>query len=100
MNGKTCIVTGSSSGIGKETAVALAAAGARVAIVCRTRDKGERALTDIRRRSGGDVSLFVADLGSKRAVRELAAELIAALPRIDVLVNNAGLILDRRVLTE
>ena len=100
MKGKTCIVTGSSSGIGKETAVALAAAGARVAIVCRTRDKGERALAEIRRRSRGDVSLFVADLGSQRAVRALAAELIAALPRVDVLVNNAGLILDRRVLTE
>jgi retinol dehydrogenase 14 len=100
MKGKTCIVTGTSSGIGKETAVALAAAGARVAIVCRTRDTGEHALAEIRRRSGGDVSLFVADLGSQRAVRALAAQLIAALPRVDVLVNNAGLILDRRVLTE
>src|SRR5262245_6356809 len=100
MKGKTCIVTGASSGIGKETAVALAAAGARVVIVCRTRDKGERALAEVRRRSGGDVSLFVADLGAQRAVRALAAELVAALPRVDVLVNNAGLILDRRALTE
>ncbi len=100
MKGKTCVVTGATAGIGKETAVALAAAGARVAIVCRTRDKGERALAEIRQRSGGDVDLFVADLGSQHAVRALAARLTAALPRVDVLVNNAGLILDQRVLTE
>jgi retinol dehydrogenase 14 len=100
MTGKTCVVTGATAGIGKETAVALAAAGARVAIVCRTRDRGERALAEIRQRSGGDVVLFVADLGSQRAVRVLAARLTAALPRVDVLVNNAGLVLDERVLTE
>ena len=100
MKGKTCVVTGTTAGIGKETAVALAAAGARVAIVCRTRDTGERALAEIRQRSGGDIALFVADLGSQRAVRALAARLTAVLPRIDVLVNNAGLILDQRVLTE
>ena len=100
MKGKICVVTGTTSGIGKETAVALARAGARVAIVCRTQDKGERALAEIRQRSGGDVALFVADLASQRTIRVLAARLSAALPRIDVLVNNAGLILDRRVLTE
>jgi retinol dehydrogenase-14 len=100
MKGKICIVTGASSGIGKETSVALARAGARVAIVCRTEDKGERALTEIRQRSGGDATLFVADFGSQRAVRALSARLTAALPRVDVLVNNAGLIMDQRVLTE
>ena len=100
VHGKTCIVTGASSGIGKETAIALAAAGARVAVVCRTREKGERALAEIGRRApGAAVSLFVADLGSLRAVRGLAAELTAALPRIDVLVNNAGLTLRERVVT-
>jgi retinol dehydrogenase 14 len=100
MKSKICVVTGTTSGIGKETAVALARAGARVAIVSRTQDKGERALAEIRRRSAGDVALFVADLASQRAIRVLAARLSTALPRIDVLVNNAGLILDRRVLTE
>ncbi|HZO40238.1 MAG TPA: SDR family oxidoreductase [Methylomirabilota bacterium] len=100
MKGKTCIVTGTTSGIGKETSVALARAGARVAIVCRTQDRGERALAEIRQRSGGDVTLFVADFASQRAIRALASRLAAALPRVDVLVNNAGLILDRRVLTE
>jgi retinol dehydrogenase 14 len=96
-----CVVTGATSGIGKETAVALAKAGATVAVVCRTRDRGEAALAEIRRRAGHDaVSLFVADLSSQRAIRTVAAELRAALPRIDVLVNNAGLALRDRLVTE
>ena len=74
MKGTTCVVTGASSGIGLETAVALAKAGARVAAVCRLPEKGARAVEDIRRRSGsGEVILFVADLSSQRAVRALAA---------------------------
>ena len=85
----TCIVTGASSGIGKETAVALAQAGAHVAIVCRTQESGERTVCEIRDRAQNSaVSLFVADLASLGAIRGLAAELDAALPRIDVLVNN------------
>jgi len=101
MRGKTCVVTGASSGIGLETAVALAQAGARVAIVCRTAEKGEHAVKEIKRRSQSpDVLFFVADLSSQRAVRALAAQLAAGFPRLDVLVNNAGLMLAERVLTE
>jgi NAD(P)-dependent dehydrogenase (short-subunit alcohol dehydrogenase family) len=97
---KTCIVTGASSGIGKETAVALAQAGAHVAVVCRTREKGERTIAEIGRRSQSSaVSLFVADLASLRAVRDLAVQIDDALPRVDVLVNNAGLALRERVAT-
>jgi NAD(P)-dependent dehydrogenase (short-subunit alcohol dehydrogenase family) len=100
MNDKICIVTGANSGIGKETAAALAEQGATVAIVCRDRAKGERAVADVVRRSKNDrVSLFVADLSSHASVREVAAEPDAALPRVDVLVNNAGLIMGERVLT-
>lgn len=96
-----CVVTGATSGIGKETAVALAKGGATVAVVCRTRDRGEPALAEIRRRSGNAaVSLFVADLSSLQAIRAVAAALQAALPRIDVLVNNAGLALRDRIVTE
>jgi NAD(P)-dependent dehydrogenase (short-subunit alcohol dehydrogenase family) len=101
MTGKVCVVTGASSGIGLETAVALARAGAHVAAVCRLPEKGERAVTEIRRRSRSpNVVLFVADLSSQRAVRALAAQLLAAFPRLDVLVNNAGVIMGDRVLTE
>jgi NAD(P)-dependent dehydrogenase (short-subunit alcohol dehydrogenase family) len=95
-----CVVTGATSGIGKETAVALAKAGATVAVVCRTRERGERALAEITRRSGSAaVSLFIADLSSRQAVKAVAAKLHVALPRLDVLVNNAGLALRDRIVT-
>ena len=101
MKGKTCVVTGANSGIGLETAVALAEAGARVAVVCRTPSKSEHAVSEIQRRSpGSDVLPFAADLSSQRETRALAAELAGALPRLNVLVNNAGLMLRERVLTE
>ena len=101
MTTKACVVTGASSGIGLETAVALAGAGARVAVVCRTPEKSEQAAGEIRRRSpGADVLPFAADLSSQRAVRTVAAQLAAALPRLNVLVNNAGLMLRERALTE
>ncbi len=85
------VVTGASNGIGLQTAVGLARLGASVALVARDRAKGEAALAAAREASaGGTPSLFLADLGSLAEVRRLAGELAAALPRIDVLVNNAG----------
>ena len=97
MNGKTVIVTGGNSGIGLETAVELAAQGARVIITARDPERGKAALDDIKTRSGRDqVELVVFDLASMASVREGAAELLARCPRIDVLVNNAGLVLSER----
>jgi NAD(P)-dependent dehydrogenase (short-subunit alcohol dehydrogenase family) len=92
--GKTAVVTGASSGIGLPTAVGLARLGASVALVARDRAKGEAALAAVRQASppGAAPRLFLADLGSLAQVRRLAQELLAALPRIDVLVNNAGAI--------
>jgi retinol dehydrogenase 14 len=101
MRGKTCVVTGANSGIGLETAVALAQAGARVAVVCRTAEKSEQTVSEIKRRSpAADVLPFAADLSSQREVRTVAARIAGALPRLSVLVNNAGLMLRERVLTE
>lgn len=89
--GKHVVVTGASNGIGLETALGLARLGASVALVARDRAKGEAALVAVREASaGGTPSLFLADLGSLGQVRRLAGELAGALPRIDVLVNNAG----------
>ncbi len=91
--GKTAVVTGASSGIGLHTAVGLARLGASVALVARDRTKGDAALAEVRAASaGGTASLFLADLGSRAEVRRLAGELLSAVPRLDVLVNNAGAI--------
>ena len=99
MTGKTVVVTGANSGIGLETALALARAGARTVITARDRARGEAALSDISRRAPSDhVELALFDLGSMASVRAGAADLLARCERIDVLVNNAGLVLsDRRV---
>lgn len=80
------VVTGASSGIGKETARELARRDHRVAIVCRNPAKGKETLAEL----DGDVDLFLADLSELAQVRKLADDLHAAYDHIDVLVNNAG----------
>jgi NAD(P)-dependent dehydrogenase (short-subunit alcohol dehydrogenase family) len=101
MTGKTVIITGANSGIGLETAVGLAQAGAKTVITARDRARGEAAVTDIRARSGNDeVELVLFDLGSIASVREGAAAILARTDRIDVLVNNAGVVLSDRRVTE
>ena len=101
MTGKTVVVTGGNSGIGLETAVALAKAGAKTLITARAPARGEVAAADIRARSGNDdIDLVVFDLGSIAAIRAGAASILARCDRIDVLVNNAGLVLSQRRETE
>ena len=91
MTGRTCVVTGANSGIGKETALALAKMGARVVLVCRNQQKGEAALEDIRREApSATLDLMIADMSSFASVRALAAQIREKYPRLDVLINNAG----------
>lgn len=90
MSGRTVLVTGATSGIGRATAVGLAATGAHVAITGRHRGRVEDAAAEIRAAGGGQVDVFVADLSSQAQVRRLAVEVLGCLPRIDVLVNNVG----------
>ena len=97
MKGKVCVVTGANSGIGKATAQGLAAAGATVVMVCRDAARGAAAQQEIRTASGNQaVELYQADLASLADVRRLAAKLVADHPRIDVLINNAGVMLEKR----
>lgn len=98
MAGQTCIVTGASSGIGQAASIALAGLGATVVLVCRDRVRGETALAQVAAAGGGQPSLELADLSSMDQVRELAGRL-AGRPAIDVLVNNAGLVIANRQLT-
>jgi retinol dehydrogenase 14 len=90
MAGRTVLVTGGTAGIGKATALGLAAMGAHLAITGRDRGRAEDAAREIRAAGGGQVDVFVADLSAQSEVRRLADEALQRLPRIDVLVNNAG----------
>lgn len=91
MTGKTVLVTGGTSGIGKATAVRLAAMGARVGITGRDPARTIRAAADIATESGNPaVDAFPADMSSQVAVRQLAADVLAAYRRLDVLINNVG----------
>jgi retinol dehydrogenase 14 len=99
MAGRTVLVTGGTAGIGRATALGLAAMGARLAIVGRDREGTEGAAGELRGAGGGRVEVFVADLSSQAQVRRLAAEVLQHLPRIDVLVNNVGGYWDTRHVT-
>jgi retinol dehydrogenase-14 len=90
MTGKTVLVTGATSGIGRATALALAELGARVAITGRDLDRTEAAARQIRAAGAGRVEVFVADLSSQVEVRRMAGEVLERLDRLDVLVNNVG----------
>jgi NAD(P)-dependent dehydrogenase (short-subunit alcohol dehydrogenase family) len=100
MTGKVVAITGANAGIGKATAVALARMGATVAMTARDPDRGARALADVRAESGSDaVELVALDLADLASVRACAAELCDRYDRLDVLVDNAGLVMARRTLT-
>lgn len=95
--GRLILVTGASSGIGLEIARTLARLGARVILVCRDRSRAESSLRAVSEtRTGAAPELFLADLSSRSEVRCLAERLRAVLPRLDVLVNNAGVCRARR----
>ena len=90
MAGRTVLVTGGTGGIGRATAVGLAGMGAHVAVTGRSRTRAQDAAREIQASGGGKVDVFVADLSSQAQVRRLAEQVLRALPRIDVLINNVG----------
>ena len=91
VQGKVCLVTGATSGIGKMTARALAQKGARVVVVSRNRERCANTVTEIRARTGNDrVDYLAADLSSLEHVRRLVANFKERYDRLHVLVNNAG----------
>jgi NAD(P)-dependent dehydrogenase (short-subunit alcohol dehydrogenase family) len=100
MDGKVCLVTGANSGIGYVTARELARMGARVVMVCRSRERGDAALKRIVSETGsGSVELMIADLSSQHEVRRLAADFRSTHDSLHVLVNNAALWPTKRVVT-
>ncbi|XP_072051367.1 retinol dehydrogenase 12-like [Amphiura filiformis] len=93
LHGKAAIITGGNSGIGKETAIDLARRGARVIIACRNPVKAEEAVKEIQRRSGSSHVVYRhLDLSDQGSVRRFAEEFLKEEPRLDYLINNAGIL--------
>lgn len=89
--GKTCVVSGATSGVGLSAARRLARAGAHIVIVCRNPEKGEAVRAELVGRHGIRVDLVIADFSDLDSVRAGAATILRDCPRIDVLVNSVGL---------
>ena len=101
LSGKTVLITGATSGIGLEAAIALARMGARLVMVGRDAAKTARMVQVVRTRSGSaSVDSLLCDLSSQRQVRSLAEAFLRTYDRLDVLVNNAGTVYTSRTLTE
>src|SRR5580698_8221957 len=96
MQGKTVLITGANQGIGKASAVALGKLGAKLVLVCRSPDKGRTAAGDIERAGAKSVELLVGDMGSQADIRRVAAEFKAKHEKLDVLLNNAGVLVTSR----
>ena len=100
MEGKTCVITGATSGIGRAAAEALAAMGARIVMVARDKKRGETTLAELRDRFPGAAhGVHYADLLRLADMKRVTADIAAAEPRIDVLLNNAGAMFARREIT-
>lgn len=100
MKGKTCLVTGATSGIGKAAATELSRRGADVVITCRSREKGERVAAEIERASGRrPADILTADFASLDEVRGLAQAYLKSGRPLHVLVNNAGVVMQKRTVT-
>jgi NAD(P)-dependent dehydrogenase (short-subunit alcohol dehydrogenase family) len=100
LEGKTCVITGATSGIGEVAAVRLAAMGVRLILIARDRARGEVMLRRLRARAPAAAHrVHYADLMRVAEVKRVAAEIAAAEPRIDILINNAGALFSFRRLT-
>ena len=100
MAGRTCLITGATNGIGKETAIELAKMGSSVVLVARDERKGRAAQSELKERSGADSELLLADLASLADVRRLAEEYRSRHDKLHVLINNAGAYNSKRELSK
>jgi NAD(P)-dependent dehydrogenase (short-subunit alcohol dehydrogenase family) len=100
MQGRVCIVTGATNGIGEVTALELARLGATVVIIGRNEDKAKATISKIKSAvPNADVDYLIADLSLMRDVKRVAESFLAKYDRLDVLVNNAGMIFEKRIVT-
>lgn len=91
MQGKVCVITGATSGVGYESAKKLAEGGASLVMISRNKEKAERISAQLREDYEAQVDIIIADLSDLKQVRKAAEQILAEYPKIDVLVNSAGL---------
>jgi NAD(P)-dependent dehydrogenase (short-subunit alcohol dehydrogenase family) len=100
MDGRVCIITGATSGVGYHAAKHLAQGGAHLVLVCRSIEKAAQVQAELKREYGTEVDILQADFSHLDDIRKVAQILLGNYPRIDTLINNAGVHNTRRTLTE
>ncbi len=100
MDGKICVITGATSGVGFQAARCLAEGGAQIVMVCRSEEKAEQTAEELRRSYQTNVQTIIADFSRFDDVRDAAAQILANYPHLDVLINNAGVHFTHRVLNQ
>jgi len=100
MSGRVCVVSGSTSGVGLEAVRRLARGGARIVMVCRNQEKAEIVSKELAGQYGAPVDIVITDFSDLADVRNAAAVLLKDYPRIDVLINSAGLHSTGRIVTK
>jgi retinol dehydrogenase-13 len=100
MDGKWCIITGATSGVGYEAAKCLAKGGARLVMVCRNPEKASAVQEELGQKFGTEIDVVIADFSKLGDVRKAADTILDEFSRIDVLINNAGVHFTHRTLTE
>jgi len=99
MEGKVCVITGTTSGVGHEAALRLAKAGAKIVMMVRNKEKALKLCDEIRSISSESPDSFLADFSDLSQVRKATEEILTKYPKIDVLINNAGIHVTTRQLT-
>jgi NAD(P)-dependent dehydrogenase (short-subunit alcohol dehydrogenase family) len=96
-NKDVVLITGGNSGMGKATAIELVKQGAKVVILCRNKERGEKALSEIKTESKNDnVELMLCDLGELNSIRKFVVDFKKKYSKLNILINNAGVILPKR----
>ncbi len=91
MQGKVCVITGATSGVGYESAKKLAEGGASLVMLSRNKEKAERVSAQLQKDYNVQVDIIIADLSDLKQVRKAAEQVLTQYPKIDVLINSAGL---------
>ena len=99
LDGKTCVITGATSGVGYQSARQLAKAGARLVLLCRNPEKARKVQDELRSEFKAEADIFIADMRILAEVGRAAEQISEKYPKIDILVNNAGVFNKRRRLT-